>query len=482
MKIKVLSSLLIIFTSFFIVSCDDDIDSIGETIQPEIDDIIFEIDNISLTAKTVSIADYIFVQNDKALLGELNDPVFGNLKADFLAEYYCANEKFTLGYDDKATVDSVSLYFQFFKSDFMGDTISPMSMSVYELTKDLEPNFYTNIDPLKYCDKKTILGQRYFSFQETNVNVYDGVTYRTTKIELDKAYGENLYKEWEKDNKVLKDSEGLRKIMKGIYVTTDFNKNGIFAFDDANSSVDVRVYYSYKLKKVNEPDKDSIINTALRLPIAADAIKMNRVTNTSWNELQSIQGNNESDKRTLIKSPAGVVTELTIPLAEIKKKAQDKTNSKDKFMVNSAVFKILGFTEEEKELSITERPNTLLFINKDSIDNFFLNKKKPDGLTSIVMVRDTTNNSYNYSYQNTTAASSNNLSATINHYLEQDKKDDNLDIQELKFLLIPIDATVDSQSQISSIENSLSPSAAIFRTNEKHMKMSLAFSKHQDVE
>lgn len=478
MDFKVLYHIVIaILASFFITSCDDNIDSVGEGIQPDTDDIIFDIDHVQFAAKTVTLDDYIFVQNDKALLGEISDPKLGKTKADFLAEYYCANASFTLGYDNEATIDSVQLQMGFVHKGFIGDTVKPMTVSVYELNKELEPNFYTNIDPLQYCDMKTILGQRYFSVQD--LERVEGGKYLI--VELDKKYGQNLYDSWKKDNTVLKNSKELKKIMKGIYVTTDFNDNGIIKFSDANATIRALVYYSYKLKKVNKPDEDSIMVSALPLPIAADAIKLNRVWNTPWDEVTANNPDNlDNGERVFIKAPAGVVTELSIPLEEIRKKGKDKTNS-DKFTVNSAIFKLTGLTEEEDKLALTKRPNSLLFINKDSVENFFRKKEITNGLTSMTLHRDSTNNTYNFANMNVVSRT-NNLSLLINHYLNQEEYKDT---KELKYLLIPIDATLVNSSgmqTVTNIENLLEPAAAILRTKDKYMRASLAFSKHTDIE
>lgn len=496
MELKSLySAFIAIFIAFSAVSCDDDVNDIGKTIQPHSDNISFEIDSIAITAKTTPFKDYIFIDNEKILLGEINDPIFGNLKADVLTEFYAGgstNATFKLGYDDEATIDSVRLEFEFEESSFMGNKKKPMTISVYELTKELDTYNYTNVDPSKYCDMKTILGQRFFSYNNlvttdyTNSNTDITTTFVTLDIELDKSYGERLYQMWKENKEILNSSEALKEFTKGIYITTDFNDNGIFDLSDINATTATVIYYSYKekLKKVNEPDVDSIVTREGVVPLTMgyNAKKLNRVVNTSWDDIKNIAGNSNFEERTLVKAPAGVITEVTIPLGKIKEKGKDKMKDEN-FSVNSALFKLTGFTEEENELNISKRPDYLLFINKDSIANFFSDKKSPDYITSMVMSRNTDNNTYEFSSQGIITASyiTNNISSTINHYLKEDP-----DKEELQFLVIPIAASltgsVNSYFQIDNIENLLQPAAAIFRTDEKNMVMSLAFGRHNDIE
>lgn len=484
MKLK---SLYIVFfailVAFSAVSCDDNLDSIGQTIQPGTDDITFEIDSVAITAKTVSLHDYIHVDNEEVILGEINDPVFGNLKADFLAEFYCGggdDVQFKLGEDGEATVDSVRLLFAFSDSQFIGDKKKTMTVSIYEVTKDLETNFQTNIDPTKYCDMKTVLGQRFFSIDGLNTATSsDGTVFRDLDIELDKDYGVRLYNEWKKNKKVLSSSEELRKFTKGIYVTSDFGDKGMLTFPNINSYITAFVYYSYKLKKVHEPDVDSTVVSYIPLPMGYEVNKLTRVKNSSWSDIQDIPGNLDFSERTLVKAPAGVVTEITIPLDKIKEKGKKRIGYDD-FSISSAIFKLTGFTEEESKLSITKRPDYLLFINKDSIDNFFKDKKEADTRTSIVMARNSNNNTYYFSNQGSISSDyvTNNLSTTINHYLSLEGEDEK---KELKFLVIPIAATFSSY-QVSSVANLLSPAAAIFRSKKEFMTMSLAFSRHNNIE
>lgn len=486
MNLKLLySSIIAVLLVTFIFSCDDNASTIGQGIHPDADDIIFEIDSVFIKAETTTLPqDYIYLENDRVLLGEINDDKLGKLKADFLAEYYCANAEFELGYDGEATIDSVQLQLLFTKSQFTGDTLSTMGVTVYELTKNLVPNFNTNVDPSKYCDMSTILGQRFFSFKDlskldlSKVGSYGTSSFLDLSIELNKQYGVDLYNAWKADKSILNNSENLKKILKGIYVTTNMGKKSIIEFESANSTVAALIFYSYKDKKVNLPEEDTIRTSYLGLPIGAEAVKLNRIINTPWDEVKGKLSNDYLANKSFIKTPSGIVTELTIPLGEIKRKGKDKLKS-DNYSVNSALFKLTGMTEVEKDLSITKRPSYLLFIHQDSISKFFEEKKLSNGVSSLIMLRDTAN-VYKFALQNYAHPNvvSTNLSSLVNHYLEKAPED----TETLKFYVIPVAAAYNSNtSAITSIENILQPAAAIFRTEDKYMKMSLAFSKHNEV-
>ena len=74
-----------------LAGCNDEISSIGITIQPGNDTISVFTDTFYMEATTIKI-DSIFARSTNAQLGELYDPLYGNLKSDFLCQFFlCFN-------------------------------------------------------------------------------------------------------------------------------------------------------------------------------------------------------------------------------------------------------------------------------------------------------------------------------------------------------------------------------------------------------
>lgn len=502
MKFKSLASLAVaIATTFFIVSCDDDINTIGQGIQPGTDNIQMEIDSVFITAETVKLDEDVYLRTNGALLGSLEDPIMGKTKSEFLAEFFCANSEFKLGYDGKAQVDSVFFSMSYYNQSVVGDTLSPMAVNVYELNlgKNLRNNFYTNVDPAEYSDKKVVLGQRYFKHADLDKFYNTSTKQELGKhlyVELDKSYGQNLYEEWKKRKDetgfdLLKNSANLKTYLKGIYVTSDMNNKMLLGIYDSNKQIQVVICYSYKLKKVHDPKVDSVVVRTLPLQLGGGALQLNSIVDTSPTIDQT------AEPKAYVKSPVGYVTKLKIPLAEIRKKAEEKVGKN--YMINSSIFKLAGMTELEKDLMIQNRPQKLLFIHKDSLNQFFLeNRKIADPSIAMVSrnqkkdsygnVLEGSNNTYRFNVQNTTNESDN-LSRLINFYIEREKemiknKKKEKESDELEFYLIPVDTKTTSTSngqQIEEVLNSIAPTAAIFRTDRKNMRMSLMFSKYNEV-
>lgn len=458
MKIKALLNLTIVFFAIVFVACNDDMNSIGNSIQPEDDDIFVYADSVYITAKTVSLNDSVYARTEMPILGEYTDPIFGKVKSDFLCELYCPEN---LAFHEKAlgTVDSVFL--SVISESFIGDSLAPFGISAYKLNKNLEANFFTNTKVSDYCDMTELLGQGLFTIKDGED--YSGA--KRYKIELDNSVGQAFYDDWKKTNgAIFKNTEALRDYFKGIYVTNTFGSGNMQLI---NTTI-LQIYYNYTGRNYDDT-KDSVRLALLRLPVTSEVIQLNRVENKIPDKLFE-----NEDTRTYLKSPAGVCTELTIPLKQIIKKAEETGKKNNK--INAANFSIKGFTEEEEKTDLS-RPTYLLFINKDSVENFFMNKKKPDSKTSFVMIRNASsnNNTYQFSASNSSASVTNNIANLVNHYIDYYK--DKPDVPDLKYMVIPI-SIKSSSSVISNVYNLMEPATAILRTDEKNMKMNLIFSNY----
>ncbi|EGK03002.1 DUF4270 domain-containing protein [Dysgonomonas gadei] len=464
MKIKTLLILAITLSTLTFVACDDDLTSLGSSIQPGGDDIFVGSDTLSLTAVTRSFNDSVYARTVYGLLGEYTDPIFGKIKSDYLCEFYCAeNSAFADPYKKGITIDSVRLNTEF--TYFTGDTVSPMGLSVYEVTKPLKAFFFTSVNPENYCDMQKLLGQSIFSIQDVPDTIISSTRIRTISTNLNLELGQRFYNEWEdSDGATFKNSNTLKEFFKGVYVTTNFGSGSIINVD----YTEFDIHYTYQMKNVANT-ADSAVAGIFRLPVTPEVIQMNHVKNSPPAGMIT-EGPAE---KTYMNTPAGLYTEVTIPLDAIVNAAVAGAG-KDA-VINAANFKMLGNTEEEAKSGLS-RPSDILFINKDSLPNFFYNRKLHDAQTSFVTTRSTTNNSYDFG----------NLASVINHYAKYYKEKGVSPLPDLKYLVIPVTATYTQTTNssgytvnvITDLYNQMFPTSAILRTEPKDMKMSIIYSKY----
>lgn len=452
MKIKTLLSLAIAFFAVVFVACDEDLGQLGESIQPKDDDINAKGDTISLKAATYSFEDSVYARTVNGLLGEYIDPVFGKVKSDYMTELFCPNNiEFKNPNNKKITIDSVLLKTEFI--DFTGDTVAPMGLSVYEVTEPLKAFFFTSVDPAKYTSNMSkLLGQNIFSIQDLPDTVISGYHLRTISTELNLSLGERFYKEWVDSKGTFKDSETMSKFFKGIYVTTTFGSGTIISTEQTAFNI----YYTYQIRNVANT-ADSAAVGVFSLPVTPEVIQMNRVKNSLPSGMLG-----QSDVQTYLKTPAGVYTELTIPLKDIMNSV-----GKDR-VLNAANFKIKGFTEQEEKSGLI-RPSYVLVINKDSLTNYFYDQRySASSKTAFVVSRNTTSNTYDLG----------NLAYVINYYTDYYKNQ--AELPDLKYLIIPVNVTASTTTSgaITDVFNMMYPTSAILRTDPDNMKMTVISSKY----
>ncbi len=203
----------VMFLTGFFWSCEDDPGMVGKGLLPE-GDLIYV--NAVLNE---NIAAYTFTQDtirsDEAsnlLLGSYLDPVFGRTTADFALQLRLRSYP---SFVDSAgmIVDSIALLLH--GGTYLGDSLSPQQVAVYELVTDLniDDDYYSNIDFSALKGEK--IGESTFhpkALLDTNTNVY------TLKIKLDNTLAEKLVSA---DSLDLVDNDAFLAYFKGLVVETE---------------------------------------------------------------------------------------------------------------------------------------------------------------------------------------------------------------------------------------------------------------------
>lgn len=465
MKIRALLYSMIAAFAVAFSACDDDLNSVGNTILPDSDNIAMKVDTIfNITAETYSFDNRIYARTTKGTFGDYTDPILGRVKSDYLCEFNCPEDG-TL-HSKLFAIDSVQV--RLFFSKYTGDDSAPMGITMFEVDKkELEYNTYTNIDPTEYSSMDKVFAKAAFSIRNTLSvkDAYGNETHKVLSVDADTTKGWDFVNAWKADSTNLQNSDKFKKnVLKGLYITPTYGSGALIDV----LRTEFNIYYRYNAgKKVNE-NADSIGFNIFRLVVTDEVTQMNRVENKI--DLPSL---NSYTDRTFMKTPAGLCTQLNIPIAEIADKMGDMRN------INAATFSLLGFTEEEASLGFN-RPSDILLINKDSLDGFFNSKdnilgEERNANTQVLISRsgkdtDIPYNNYNFG----------NIANIINHYVTLYK--DTGSPSQVQMLMVPISTnsflSAEGNSTTTKAYHMMSPTAAILRTSDKHIKMPLIFSKY----
>ena len=431
--------------------CNDDLTQVGTGIQPENDRPLVYADTFYMKAKTVQ-TDSVYARTIYGSLGEIYDPLYGNLKSDFMCQFYCP-ENYRFKYTPhEGRIDSFefSLYYSRY---WTGDSLTPMREQKYEVTTPLARDFYTNIDPEQFCDMQKSLGMQIYTAR--NLSVSDSLWNATNSngvqsyqpnitIRMPKEVGQRFYDATIQTPEVFTDQNTFNQFFPGIYVTNTYGTGNILNIESAQ----MKIFYKYTVK--GSADQDSLVYANEIFSATSEVIQLNRFKNTDISHLLK-----PNDSIAYLKSPAGVYTLLTIPAQDIASIIQGR-------IVSNVPFSLKALPQEEWKYAF-EPPKNILILPKDSIDTFFKNNNVENSVTS-----------YLGSYiQSTRTYSFGNIAKLIKAHME------NSPSKDLEICVIPVQRRVGETYNYSyqkveytvAIENYLKPSGVKLRIDKDAMTM-----------
>lgn len=163
-------SLLLLGIALLCFSCKEEEDIVGISLQTNSDTVY--VDTLTDIFMYSVIEDSLPCrQVSHILLGEVDDPMFGNVKSDIFAQFRLSANAIDFG--EGAVLDSVVLALPY--AGFFGDTLQSVQLGVYELSEKLykDTTYYTN-QTLDYYPTNLVAGGNSFLFYPRSSVVLEG--------------------------------------------------------------------------------------------------------------------------------------------------------------------------------------------------------------------------------------------------------------------------------------------------------------------
>lgn len=434
--------------------CSDDLNLVGSTIQPDRDKMPVYVDTFQMQATTL-LMDSVYARTTNGLLGEFYDPLYGNVKSDYICQFYCPEDFKFKQTPINGQIDSIDFRIIYYSGSWVGDSLTPMRAQIYPVVKELERDFYTNFDPQKYCDLQYSLGSQTYTTHDNAVpdSVRNDADFTPSiTIRMPKEFGQKIYEESVNNPATFSSQESFNKFFPGLYITNTYGTGNILKVSYSSISI----YYRYNLK--GSQGQDSIAYTSEALNVTKEVLQLNRFKNTDLNSLLE-----PNDSIAYLKTPAGVYTQLVIPAKDIAERIGDR-------VINNMPLTIKALPQEEWKWALSA-PKDLLIIPKDSLSTFFINHKIEDGATAFRS--EYANNSRSYVYSNIA-----NLMQT--HIKNNPDKD-------MVLLLIPVERITATQESIygqgqpytTALNNYLLPSGVKLLKTEDAMKVVVTTTEYK---
>lgn len=438
-----------------IASCDDTTDSIGNSLTDNMDMLKVTTDTFNVATRSI-VADSVLSRSTTGYLGKIRDIETGNyITGDFMAQFstlenYKLPEKDSIVSLQDGEVIADSCNIRLFYTDYYGDSLATMNITAYEMNEPMKEGvkYYSNFDPiaeglirndgmkvnktytltdLSISDEDRADESSYTPNIKINLNKpytdKNGVTYNN--------YGTYIMRMYYEDPDRFKNSYNfIHEVCPGFYFKTN-DGIGSMAYITVSQ---LNIYFRY----LND-------STYIGTSSFSATEEVLQTTNIS-NDKQNIADLANDNTCTYLKTPAGIFTEITLPVDEITENHSNDT-------INTAKISLTRINNSIHDEYSLSTPSTLLMIPKDSLYTFFENGDNVDYKKSFIATYSSSTNQYTF----------NNISGMITYMADIKKKglaENSNWLNEHpdwnRVVLIPVSVTTNSSSQIVKIVHDMS--------------------------
>ena len=399
MKILRLLTVLVIAALTF-AACDDTTEGIGGSITNKIDNINISDSAFNVTTKSI-VAGAVLSRNNTGLIGKMKDPETGNyVKGDYMTQLSVLPtfSVDTLDYIKQAnngSIEADSCYLLVSYNASYGDTIAPMKVTAYEMTRPMseDKEYYSNYDAFKegWVSENNQHWSSNYNLSNTsdvkNFKIYLNKKYTTKDGKTYKNYGSYIMQTYAEHPEYFKTNyKFLHNVCPGFYI-----KNVGGTGNMAKIWNTELIFYWKKTIKAKDGVTDSTGIGYNRFDGTEEVLQLNKIENDTEN-LKKLAS---QEDWTYLKSPAGIFTEVTLPIDDIM-----KGHEKDTLNTATISFPRLNNADEDNPYNFAT-PSTILMVQKDSLQSFFEKSKLADNRTSYTASYSSTGTYKNaYTFQN----------------------------------------------------------------------------------
>ena len=399
MKILRLLTVLAIAALTF-AACDDTTEGIGGSITNDIDNINISSAVFPVATKSM-VSGAVLSRNNSGLIGKMKDPETSNyVKGDYMTQLGVLSsfdvDTVAIKQANNGSIEAYGCYLLISYNANYGDTIAPMKVTAYEMTKPMaeDQEYYSDYDAFK--NGWVSESNQHWS---SNYNLSNTSDVKNFQISLNKPYtkdgktynnyGSYILQTYAKHPEYFKTNyKFLHNVCPGFYIKNVGGTGNMAKIWNTELIFQYRRQYTTKAK---DGVTDSIIVDSLynRFDGTEEVLQLNKIENKNMEQLANQQ------KWTYLKSPAGIFTEVTLPIEDIM-----KGHEKDTLNTASISFPRLNNDNEDAPYNFAT-PSTILMVQKDSLQSFFEKSKLADNRTSYTASYSNTGSYKNaYTFQN----------------------------------------------------------------------------------
>ena len=399
------------------MSCDDTTDTIGTSLIDNMDKLSVFADTFNVASRTIESGPVV-ARNTIGYLGKVKDPETGaTVTANYMVQFHTL-EGFTLPAEDniisrkdgEIVADSCDI--RLYYSSCYGDSLAQMKLNVDELDHPVEEdaaNYQSDFDPEKngYLRENGVKISR--SYTLADLTEKDSIRNLSTfqpriRIRLNKPYTDKngvtynnygtylLRKYYENPENFRNSWKLIHNVMPGFYFKIT---NGIGSMAYISTS-QINIFFRYK--------NDSTTSVGTTSFTGTEEVLQTTTFSNDGGRLKQLAADNTC---TYLKTPAGLFTEVTLPIDEI-------VNGHENDSINTAKLTLTRLNNLSASKYELPAPTTLLILPEDSLKSSFAQDKIADYQTSFLSFFSSESNHNIYLF--------NNISGLVNAMIKARRK------------------------------------------------------------
>lgn len=368
------------------------------------------------------------------MLGSIDVPAYGRLSSNVVMQFTSATVLDTADYRPQ-DVDSLHLIMRCGVGSFLGDSVVPMGLTVYPLTRQLPSPIFSDFDPEGYYDPSEILATKVYNMSSMNSDSISLLSYRDINIKLPRELGVNLFQSFVDNPASFATPQSFsRDVFPGVYVASTYGSGRL----SIASLTAMRMYCSRVKYNEDEETNDTISGSFDYFVVTPEVVSNNNITYTMDPSLKAMVDDGEP----LVVSPTGYEVEMEFPIRDIVDAY--RAAGGEKVVVNTLTLQIPA--DSIPNDSGVAPPPYMLLVLSNKRDSFFANSELPDNQTSFYATYDATSRSYSFT--------------ALKNYLSDILTKEEITAEDYTFRLVPVLVTFETVSSYyssSQVESSVVP-------------------------
>lgn len=423
MKMKILPYILGFAGAISILAACDDSENIGSSIiQDEVEVVVK--DGFTLSGHTIGNS-RIQSRTVTQLLGSIDAKGYGRFKSDFVTQYMPAGEIDTEGItsDD---IDSLQMMLAIPNGGYIGDSIAPMGLCIYRLTKQLPSPIYSDFDPADYYDESQPIATKIYTCSA--LGMADSLlkyNYRFVYCKLPVELGRELFDAYRENPSIYQEPGTFARLFPGLYVANSYGSGRVVKI----AGNTMRLFY-HRTVKNEATGRDTTYNyIGNYYAVTPEVVTNNNIDFDMSSDLTAMA----TAGKNILVAPAGLDVEMTFPIEELL--TSYRADAGGLAVVNTLTLDI-PVSEIENSYGINPPPNLLMVLSSRKSE-FFETNQVTDNKYSFYAAYDAVNKRYRFS-------------GLREYFLTMLDKQGPLTADDFTFTLTPVSIDTENYSSSSS--------------------------------